>query len=296
VLYVTAEVLRQIAILAQPFMPASAERLLDLLAVPAAERTFAFLGDTHRLAASAKLPPPAPVFPRYVEAESSVANVLSPSKGFTTPEVSREEVKEFSHHCVHIRSVYSLMTRIWRDSDEGERRTMEAIAHSFFENLSQALAEFIINAACRLTEPAVDSRGNENFTLELFRNSFSADSETFKQLDVLLQRMMRLRVKILPARNKLGAHADRAVIRRGKPLGAASWKEWDDFWDALRDFVRILNEKATGEPFEIDAGGVLGDAEMLLKAFKQSQYFEKLLASNDPSVRKASLDVALSKD
>ena len=31
VLYVTAEVLRQIAILAQPFMPASAAKLLDLL-------------------------------------------------------------------------------------------------------------------------------------------------------------------------------------------------------------------------------------------------------------------------
>ena len=35
VLYVTAEVLRQIAILAQPFVPASAAKLLDLLAVPA---------------------------------------------------------------------------------------------------------------------------------------------------------------------------------------------------------------------------------------------------------------------
>ena len=34
VLYVTAEVLRQVAILAQPFMPASAGKLLDLLAVP----------------------------------------------------------------------------------------------------------------------------------------------------------------------------------------------------------------------------------------------------------------------
>ena len=35
VLYVTAEVLRQVAILAQPFMPASAGKLLDLLGVPA---------------------------------------------------------------------------------------------------------------------------------------------------------------------------------------------------------------------------------------------------------------------
>ena len=35
VLYVTAEVLRQVAIMAQPFVPSSAAKLLDLLAVPA---------------------------------------------------------------------------------------------------------------------------------------------------------------------------------------------------------------------------------------------------------------------
>jgi len=73
VLYVTAEVLRQVAILTQPFMPASAAKLLDLLAVPASERTFAFLGGEHRIAAGAKLPAPAPVFPRYVEPESRAA-------------------------------------------------------------------------------------------------------------------------------------------------------------------------------------------------------------------------------
>jgi methionyl-tRNA synthetase len=67
VLYVTAEVLRQIAILAQPFMPASAAKLLDLLAVPDGEHTFAYLGSKHRIVASAKLPAPAAVFPRYVE-------------------------------------------------------------------------------------------------------------------------------------------------------------------------------------------------------------------------------------
>jgi methionyl-tRNA synthetase len=69
VLYVTAEVLRQIAILAQPFMPASAAKLLDLLAIPEGERTFAFLGEKHRIAAGAKLPAPTGVFPRYVEPE-----------------------------------------------------------------------------------------------------------------------------------------------------------------------------------------------------------------------------------
>jgi methionyl-tRNA synthetase len=74
VLYVTAEVLRQIAILAQPFMPASAARLLDLLAVPAEERHFSELGGGRRIAAGAMLPPPAPVFPRHVEAEAGAAS------------------------------------------------------------------------------------------------------------------------------------------------------------------------------------------------------------------------------
>jgi methionyl-tRNA synthetase len=68
VLYVTAEVIRQIAILAQPFIPASAGKLLDLLAVPAEKRDFAALGE--RIVAGSALPAPAPVFPRYVEADA----------------------------------------------------------------------------------------------------------------------------------------------------------------------------------------------------------------------------------
>jgi methionyl-tRNA synthetase len=73
VLYVTAEVVRQIAILAQPFTPASAAKFLDLLAVPEGERNFSFVGGKHRIAAGVTLPPPAPVFPRYVEAEPQPA-------------------------------------------------------------------------------------------------------------------------------------------------------------------------------------------------------------------------------
>ena len=48
VLYVTAEVLRQVGILCQPFMPASAGKLLDLLGVPADERQFDRLGQAEQ--------------------------------------------------------------------------------------------------------------------------------------------------------------------------------------------------------------------------------------------------------
>ncbi|MGV3634190.1 MAG: methionine--tRNA ligase, partial [Pseudorhodoplanes sp.] len=70
VLYVTAEVIRQIAILAQPFIPESAGKLLDLLAVPANERDFTRLGGTHRLAPGVQLPAPAAVFPRYIDPDA----------------------------------------------------------------------------------------------------------------------------------------------------------------------------------------------------------------------------------
>jgi methionyl-tRNA synthetase len=67
VLYVTAEVVRQIAILAQPAMPEAAAKLLDSLAIPQAERDFASLGGATRIMPGSKLPAPVGVFPRYVE-------------------------------------------------------------------------------------------------------------------------------------------------------------------------------------------------------------------------------------
>jgi methionyl-tRNA synthetase len=67
VLYVTAEVVRQVAILAQFAMPAACAKLLDTLGVAAdtKARDFAALGV--RIKPGTVLPAPAPVFPRYIE-------------------------------------------------------------------------------------------------------------------------------------------------------------------------------------------------------------------------------------
>jgi methionyl-tRNA synthetase len=70
VLYVTAEVLRAIGIMAQPFVPQAAAKLLDLLAVGTEERMIAGVGSGHRLRQGTALPQPQPIFPRYVEAEA----------------------------------------------------------------------------------------------------------------------------------------------------------------------------------------------------------------------------------
>jgi methionyl-tRNA synthetase len=67
VLYVTAEVVRQIAILTQPAMPAASARLLDALGIPEGARKFANLGEAARIAPGTLLPAPLAVFPRYIE-------------------------------------------------------------------------------------------------------------------------------------------------------------------------------------------------------------------------------------
>ena len=81
VLYVTAETVRQAAILAQPFMPTAAGKLLDLLAVSSDARAFDKLGAAGRLKAGTPLPEPKPVFPRYqADEEAQVADADGKAK------------------------------------------------------------------------------------------------------------------------------------------------------------------------------------------------------------------------
>ncbi len=67
VLYVTAELIRQFAILTQPYIPDGAAKMLDLLAVPDDQRNFSDLATP--LSGGAELPQPGGVFPRYVAKE-----------------------------------------------------------------------------------------------------------------------------------------------------------------------------------------------------------------------------------
>ena len=71
VLATTADVLRRAAIAAQPFVPASAAKVLDLLAVRESERTLAHALDPDSgVAAATSLPPPEPVFRKFENAKA----------------------------------------------------------------------------------------------------------------------------------------------------------------------------------------------------------------------------------
>lgn len=64
VLYVIMEVLRYCAIMYQPVIPESANKILDLLTVPEDERTFDHLDDAFRIKPGTPISKPKPIFPR----------------------------------------------------------------------------------------------------------------------------------------------------------------------------------------------------------------------------------------
>ena len=64
VLYVASEIIRQVAILAQPYMPESCNKLLDMLKIPQDQRQFEHLGAEFALSDETVIEKPSPVFPR----------------------------------------------------------------------------------------------------------------------------------------------------------------------------------------------------------------------------------------
>ncbi len=69
VLYVLAEVIRCLGLVTQPFMPESAGKILDQVAVGPDARDFSFLNAGHALKPGTRLPAPQGVFPRLMTEE-----------------------------------------------------------------------------------------------------------------------------------------------------------------------------------------------------------------------------------
>ncbi|WP_420547166.1 methionine--tRNA ligase [Curvivirga sp.] len=70
VLYVLADTIRKLGLLVRPFMPESADKMLDLLQVSADNRDFSAYGET--LKSGVAIEKPVGIFPRFVEEEADV--------------------------------------------------------------------------------------------------------------------------------------------------------------------------------------------------------------------------------
>ena len=71
VLYVLAEVIRNVALVIQPYMPESADKILSQLKVPEDQRGFTYVSPEYKLASGVEIEKPQGVFPRIIEEETN---------------------------------------------------------------------------------------------------------------------------------------------------------------------------------------------------------------------------------
>ncbi|HEY5080785.1 MAG TPA: hypothetical protein VII91_02475 [Bauldia sp.] len=207
--------------------------------------------------------------------------------------VTQNDVSTFADYCVYVRSVFMHGRILFEESSEKERDALHGVAPIFFGDLNTILIEYVILQICKITDPAKDNRGKENHTTEFFaKNSdFSSEPAKAQRLEQLHAAMQVFRNKVKPARDKLISHLDRNAILAGSILGVASETEWSKFWQDIQDFVSMLHEKYLGTALYINGVGNISDAHLLLKAVRQSAYFNILV--DDPEVSKKCIDLAL---
>jgi hypothetical protein len=181
-----------------------------------------------------------------------------------------QDIEIFANYCVFMRSIHLHARELFETSSAGDKALMETTAGTFFGDLNRVLNEYVILQVCKITDPAHDNRNNDNHTIAflLEHYDFSSDPPILKRLKDLHASMQAFRQKILPARHKLISHADRAAILAGRSLGAATDKEWGQFWLDLQDFICIVHRKVIGSSFYLNRVAGLSDAGDLLKVLR----------------------------
>jgi hypothetical protein len=211
----------------------------------------------------------------------------------TTPNVFKEDVEAFCAYCVSLRSLFCHFLILFEEGADLRRDLLKIVAPTFFGDLNLILREHLILQICKITDPE-QSQGNKNLTVKFLINNsdFSAAPLQLDKLKQLSDSMHAFREKIVPARNKFIGHLDRHSVHDGKALGAADKKEWNQFWLDLQDFVHILDKRYINpnSHFYLNDVAMLSDADTLIRALKQSTYFNELI--KDQTIGRKCGDVA----
>lgn len=209
----------------------------------------------------------------------------------TAPNISAE-ADAFCNRCVYLRSLYVHYETLFERTGL-RNELMKRVAPIFFGDLAQALAEIVVLEVCKLTDPE-GRAGRRNLSVEYLVNNYdrSAPRDETDALRSAAAKLHAFRAKVEPARNKLIGHLDLDAVLSGEPLGGAALDEWRQFWLDLQDFARIVHKRyVDGDgAFYVNAVGYVSDAELLVKALKESVAYGLLLEIG--SVTRECADVA----
>ncbi len=203
------------------------------------------------------------------------------------------DVTKFANFCVYVRGIFEHLHILYESTPDTEKEQLFDSARVFFGDLNHILIEYVVLQICKITDPEKQF-GKRNHTIEFFVNNadFSATPEKLVRLKHLQASMDGFRSKLKPARDKLISHLDRDAVLADASLGAAATSDWSAFWLHLQEFVAILHDRYVGSPLQINRVGLLSDTDGLIKALRQSSYFETMLRNGDATLKKKCLQVA----
>jgi hypothetical protein len=204
--------------------------------------------------------------------------------------VTMADVEAFSGSCVSLRSMW-VHHQILFEGKRLKRELLALVATKFFSDIFDLFREHLILHICRLTDPD-ETMGRNNLTVKFLIAHSDFLGPTLEKLQHLSDSIHDFRKIIVPARNRFISHHDLEDIRRGILLGGASPEQWKQFWIDLQEFVHIVHQRyvdASGVFYLNDIAG-LSDADSLLKALRESQFF--WAAMNDREVGKRVTDIA----
>jgi HEPN superfamily AbiU2-like protein len=210
-----------------------------------------------------------------------------------SPRVSKSDVEAFCGFCVSLRSIFRHFQILFEEGADLRRALLQDIAPTFFCDLNRVLIKHLALQICKITDRE-ESFGRKNLTVQFCINNsdFSSAQGELEKLGRLGKSMHDFRSKIVAARNRLVSHLDRSSVLDGKALGGAEKSEWSQFWLDLQDFLYILHKHYIDQHghFYLNGVGHLSDADTLVKALKESTYFQILL--DDKTLAQKCADIA----
>jgi putative transcriptional regulator len=213
---------------------------------------------------------PAAAYLELIAKRPREARQGEPGRPKSAATVTAIDVKAFASACVNARSVYMHYKALFEEPSLGENPLKE-LSPYFFSDLGLMFRDCIILQVCKLTDPAVEGRGNENLTVAFLtaNTDFSTDPAGAIELRARAERIEQFRSQLKPARDKIISHLDRKSIFNRKPLGGAETDAWVDFWLDLQVFVNLLWKRYVGDDsMYICAVAGLSDAVVIIQALR----------------------------
>jgi len=194
-----------------------------------------------------------------------------------------EDFEILRTHLIAIRQNYNTYYDLFLS---GHDKILEHTACSFFNDISEIMLRDWILQVCKIMDPAetrIRKEKVENITINLINQHLGNQGLLTPKIKKLTSSILKYGDKLLPARNKMLAHFDRATHNKEMVLGATSEIELDKFLLDIQNYSDEVGKAIGVGPLDFSGSGCFGDVTDLIKVLK-NQYEDAMKSENKNSV------------